>query len=496
MKTQSEIIQTAREAFESGRTKSIDFREKQLRNLLRLYKENTPQLLKALSEDLHKSKQESILTEIALAIGDLKNVLENLRKWAQPQKPQKSFVNIMDELLIYNDPYGLVLVIGAWNYPVQVTLLPVASAIAAGNCVIIKPSELAPATAKLISELIPKYLDNECYPVILGGPQETVELLEHRFDYIFFTGSTRTGRLVHAAANKYLTPTTLELGGKSPLYLDKSADISIATRRILWGKCVNAGQTCVAPDYILCKKEVGEKFIEQARGILKEWYGDDMQKSPDFARIINKNHFERLSKLMQMGKIAVGGKMDEDERYIQPTIISDVKPTDPIMQEEIFGPILPIIYINDVNEAIKHINSNEKPLALYIFSNDRKITDLVLENTSCGGVGVNDTLMHITPESLPFGGVGNSGMGAYHGKYSFDTFVHKKSILVKDLGSLGERLSAARYPPYSDSKLNYLTRMLRARIPVSLKYLPYTIIFGLGVISSLLWKMINQKEKM
>ncbi|KAF2896543.1 hypothetical protein ILUMI_09634 [Ignelater luminosus] len=500
MKTNAEIVATARKAFNSGRTKSLEFRERQLRNFLRLFEENTPEILKALSSDLRKSKQEAVMSETAFVVGECQTLLENFKTWARPERPSKGLVNIMDELLIYNDPYGVVLVIGAWNYPIQVTLLPVAAAIAAGNCVVIKPSELAPATAQLMADLVPKYLDNECYPVILGGPKETAELLEERFDYIFFTGSTRIGKLVHAAANKYLTPVTLELGGKSPVYLDSSADIDVAARRILWGKCLNAGQTCVAPDYLLCSKEVSEKFVEHARSILKEWYGDDVQKSPDLCRIINDNNFQRLTNLLksskESSKIVVGGKSDPQERFIQPTILTDVKQNDPIMQEEIFGPILPIVHVNDAQEAIKFINANEKPLALYIFSQNRNMTESILNSTSSGGVSVNDTVMHLAADTLPFGGVGSSGMGAYHGKYSFDTFVHKKSILVKDLGKLGEKLSYARYPPYSDSKLNYITRMLSARLPFSFKYVPYTIVFGLGVASAILLKIVaNMYEK-
>jgi len=492
MTSYEEAVRSARQVFESGRTKSLKFREKQLKNFLRLYQENTQALLAALAADLHKSKQEAVLSEIGYGIADLKHLIDSFETWSQPDKPSKAFANIMDQVLIYKDPYGVVLVIGAWNYPVQLTLVPTAAAIAAGNCVIIKPSEVAPATAKLMADLIPKYLDNECYQVVLGGPKETAQLLEQRFDYIFFTGSTRIGKLVHAAANKFLTPTTLELGGKSPVYLDKSADIEVATRRILWGKCLNAGQTCVAPDYLLCKREVGEKFIENARKTLKKWYGDDAQKSPDLCRIINDNNYQRLVKMLQMGKVVVGGKCDASERFIQPTILADVKVTDPIMQEEIFGPILPVIYVDDVQDAIKYINANEKPLALYVFSNNKKITNLILDNTTCGGVTVNDTIMHLAVDNLPFGGVGSSGMGAYHGKYSFDTFVHKKSILVKNLGSIGESLSSARYPPYSDSKMNYILRMLRARLPFSFKFLPYSIVFALGIASTFAVKFATE----
>lgn len=491
----TEVVSKARNAFNTGRTKPVEFREKQLRNLLRLYEENTPQIVECLKADLHKHKQEAVAMEIAFNSNEVRNTLRELRKWAAPEKPSKSFSNMSDDVLILNDPYGVVLVLGAWNYPIQVTLGPVAAAIAAGNCVIIKPSELATETAKVIADLIPKYLDNECYQVVLGGPEETQQLLEQKFDYIFFTGSLRVGKLVHAAANRDLTPITLELGGKSPCILDHSADINIATRRILWGKWINAGQTCVAPDYILCNREVATKFISCAESILHEWYGDDPQKCLDFARIINDTHFKRLMKLMKGAKVALGGKTDEQERFIQLTILDDVKETDLIMQEEIFGPILPILYVDDVNEAIKYINRNDKPLALYLFSKDKKVVDLVLNNTSSGGVTVNDTVMHAGVDNAPFGGVGSSGMGNYHGKYGFDTFVHKKATLVKNFNSIAEKLSSVRYPPYSESKLKLLVALLKVRFPFSLKIVPYSLVFGFGVLSALGLRFVERYYK-
>ncbi|KAF5302516.1 hypothetical protein FQR65_LT00888 [Abscondita terminalis] len=462
----TEVLNDVRKSFESGRTKSVDFRKQQLQNFLRLFEENKPALLEALKTDLRKSKHESILTEVAVNVKEIGTALDNLTEWSKPVKPPKGFVNLMDEVMIMNDPYGVVLIIGAWNYPLQVSLLPMISAIAAGNCVILKPSELAAASAKLMSELIPKYLDNDCYKVILADSQDTSSLLEERFDYIFFTGSTRIGKLVHAAANKYLTPTTLELGGKSPVIIDDTADIEIAARRILWGKCMNAGQTCVAPDYLLCNKAVGQKFISSAKNILNEWYGVNAEASPDLARIINDNHFRRISKLIQSEKVVVGGETNAEDRFIQPTILDNVSPNDDIMQEEIFGPVLPIMYVDDIKDAIKYVNSNEKPLAF----------------TSSGGVTVNDTVMHVSLDNAPFGGVGSSGMGSYHGKYGFDTFVHKRAVLIKNLSALGERMGSIRYPPYTDSKLNTLIKMFKLQPPFSLKHAKSLVIFGFGAV--------------
>lgn len=484
MKTPSEVVTSARQAFDSGKTLSLEFREKQLKSLLKMYKENQTAMIEALHKDLRKSKMESILTEISYIIGDLENVIENFKNWAKPDSPpKKGIVNLMDTLRINKDPYGVILVIGAWNYPIQVTLCPLSGAIAAGNCVVVKPSEISPASSNLMATLIPKYLDNECYQVIEGGVQETTELLKERFDYIFFTGSTSIGKIVHAAANKHLTPVTLELGGKSPAYLDNTANIEIATRRLLWGKCVNSGQTCIAPDYLLCTKDVEQKFLEAAKKIIKEFYGNNPKTSPDLCRIVSSNHFSRLVRLLDGCHIAIGGNTDAEERYIEPTIITNVKTTDAIMNEEIFGPILPIVTVNNVSDAIKFIKQGEKPLALYVFSNKKSDVELLLNNTTSGGVCVNDTLMHIAVESLPFGGVGSSGMGAYHGQASFDTFVHKKSILVKDLNIIGEKLASKRYPPYSDANLKSLLGMVHFKFPVKipLKCLCKAFIFGLGL---------------
>lgn len=484
----SEIVQIARNAFDNGKTKSYEFRIKQLEALLKMYTENLNAILTALHSDLRKSKQECIVLEVEYLKNDLRNCIAKLKEWMKPERPAKSFVNLLDSLYIFSEPYGVALVIGAWNYPLQLTLLPVAGAIAAGNCVIIKPSEVAAATAKFMADTIPKYLDRDCYHVVSGGVPETTELLKEKFDYIFFTGSAVVGKIVHQAAAKHLTPTTLELGGKSPVYLDESVDINIATKRILWGKCVNSGQTCVAPDYILCSKQVQEKFVKAAARILKEWYGENPQTSPDLCRIVTDRHFARLVKFLEKANIAIGGKSDASDKFIEPTILTDVKPNDPVMQEEIFGPIFPIVTVNNAYDAIKFMKSREKPLALYIFSNRKQDVNLIMENVSCGGMCVNETIMHLAVDNLPFGGVGGSGMGNYHGKYSFDTFSHKKSCLYKDYGALAENLASARYPPYSQRKINFLNFLLKKRTGFSLKFLPYLLVFCLGVFSSVYYK--------
>ncbi|KAJ3646381.1 hypothetical protein Zmor_023971 [Zophobas morio] len=484
MPNHSELVATLRNSYSSGVTKNVTFRLNQLKALLRLYEENASQIVAAVAQDLRKPKNETLLSEVDYLKNDVLNMIYNLSSWTEPEKPEKTLINMMDEVLLLSEPYGVVLIIGAWNYPIQLVFAPLSGAIAAGNCAIIKPSEISPASSKLIAELVPKYLDNDCYKVVEGGVAETTALLNLRFDYIFYTGSTHVGKIISEAAAKHLTPITLELGGKSPAYVDDSVDIEIAANRVLWGKCVNAGQTCIAPDYLLCTKSVQEKFIEAAKKTLSQFYGEKIKQSPDFARIVSDGHFKRVMKLMDGTKIAYGGDHDSEERYIQPTIVVDVKPTDLIMQEEIFGPILPIVNVDSAVDAINFINAREKPLALYVFSNKKSDVNLFLKNTSSGGVCVNDTVMHFACESLPFGGVGNSGMGAYHGKFSFDTFSHKKGVLVKNTKKFGEKMQNARYPPYNESKAKFLSTVTKKRPTIPLKYLWQFITFGFGVLAT------------
>lgn len=462
-RTAKEVVDIARKSFNSGRTRSLRFREEQLKSLLKMYEENGKAFEEAVHLDFRKPPAETTIHEVELAKNDLRNLIYNLRRYAKPDTPGKPLVNLLDGVYVYKDPYGVVLVMGAWNYPLQLTMVPVAGAIAAGNCVVIKPSEIAPATAELIAQLVPKYLDKSCYQVYVGGIPETTELLKERFDYIFYTGSTVVGKIVQAAASKHLTPTTLELGGKSPLYLDKSADMETATKRIFWGKFINAGQTCVAPDYILCSKHVQKQLVDTAKKVLNEFFGPDIKTSPDYARVISDRHFDRLVHLLRDQKIAVGGQIDPKERFIEPTLLTDVNPNSPIMQEEIFGPILPIVNVESVYEAVNYINAREKPLALYIFTKNKKDVEYILRNTSSGGVTVNDTLMHLAVETLPFGGVGASGMGSYHGKQSFDVFTHKKSVLKKNFQAIPEKLQSIRYPPYSDRKTFFTKEFLKRR---------------------------------
>ncbi|XP_018326467.1 aldehyde dehydrogenase, dimeric NADP-preferring isoform X2 [Agrilus planipennis] len=487
------ILAVARRAFEDGRTKPLEFREKQLRALQKMYNENEDAMFQALKDDLHKSKTESYVMELMLLKNDLQNVIENFKNWAKPKVYPKSLVTLFDKTFVHKDPYGVVLIISPWNYPLQLCLLPVHGAIAAGNCFVLQPSEVACNTTKLLSQLIPQYLDNDCYHVVTGGIDVTVKLLELKFDYIFFTGSSNAGRVVQAAAVKHLIPTTLELGGKSPAYVGDDVDFEITTRRLLWGKCVNAGQTCVAPDYILCSRKAEREILAKAKSIFREWYGRDVKTSPDFCRIVNDRHYHRLAKLIADSKVAFGGETDEEERFIGPTLIVDVKPDDSIMQEEIFGPILPILNVESHYDAINFINSRDKPLALYVFTNEKRIIDSFLNETSCGGVTVNDTLMHASVEDFPFGGIGQSGIGAYHGKVTFKTFTHRKSVLVRSLNPLLEKINAIRYPPYTEKRLNLLkTALERKGSIISYECIKFIIAFVSGAIFSLLVVLLGK----
>ncbi|XP_020708934.2 aldehyde dehydrogenase family 3 member B1-like isoform X1 [Athalia rosae] len=482
-----DLIQRLRATFYTGKTRPLEWRKTQLKALLKMIDENLPELHAALTADLGRCKNENNILEFTFINNATSEMLAHLAEWSAPEMAPRSLATMFDSLKIFNDPYGVVLVMGTWNFPLQLSLIPMMGALAAGNCVVLKPSEVAQATAKVIAQLVPKYIDNECCKVLLGGIPETTELLKQRFDYIFYTGSTPVGKIIREASNKFLTPVTLELGGKSPVYIDSSADISITARRVLWGKMLNAGQTCIAPDYILCTIEVQELILNEIRKVIKEWYGDDPKISPYIARIITDRHFQRLVGFLSgNGEIAIGGESDASERYIAPTVLINVKPTDPVMCDEIFGPILPVVTISNVYKAVEFINSREKPLAFYIFSKIKDDVDFILENTSSGGVCVNEAVLQVAVETLPFGGVGASGMGSYHGKYTFDAFVHKKSAIIKSFNGMIEAVGSVRYPPNTDLKTRLLLMSLRGlpEIPGS-KYLPYVLVFVLGFFSSI-----------
>lgn len=452
------MIKRLRAAFRTGRTRSLEWRLSQLKALTRMMSESEPEILQALATDLGKPGLEAFTTEVAYINGELRMLLKNLEKWMKPQKVSTPLVVQPGSSMIHREPLGVCLIIGAWNYPLQLVLGPLLGAIAAGNCAVIKPSEVAPATSALLARLVPLYLDGDCIQVVEGAIPETTALLEEKFDHIFYTGNGRVGRIVMSAAAKHLTPVVLELGGQCPAIIDKSVDLEVSIKRILWGKFSNAGQTCVAPNHLLVHTDVYEEVIRTLKATLELFYGHDPKQSEDYGRIINARHHRRLMGLLEgcEDRIVCGGQSDEEARYIAPTVVRNVSLDDKVMQEEIFGPILPVIRVTGVDEAIEIVNAGEKPLALYVFSKDDKTQKMVIEQTSSGGASINHTWMHLAVPGLPFGGVGESGMGAYHGKASFETFSHHKSVLNKST-MLDAPLT---YPPYTETKKKLIRHLL------------------------------------
>lgn len=450
----NDVIRQQRIYFQSGTTKVIDFRIEQLKTLKKAIQENTASIVDALKKDLYKPELETYATEISIS-REIDYALKHVKSWVKPKKISLPVEQLPGVGHIYPEPLGIVLIISPWNYPFQLVVSPLIGAIAAGNCALVKPSEIAPNTSEVVSQIIQKYFDPAYIAVIEGGIDISKQLLAEKFDHICFTGSTAVGRVVMEAAAKHLTPVTLELGGKSPCIVDTDINIEHTANRIAWGKFINAGQTCIAPDYLLVSHKVKQQLLDSLQKVIKEFYGDDPEKSSDYARIINQKQFTRLVKLLQDGEIVVGGNTNQTECYIAPTILDKISLEMSVMQEEIFGPILPVIEYSDLSEAIAIINEKPKPLALYLFSRDQHIQKRVLKETSSGSVCINDTVMQASVYSLPFGGVGDSGVGKYHGKASFDTFSHNKSVLKKSfLFDL-----KWRYAPYG-GKLGLIKRLI------------------------------------
>uniref|UniRef100_UPI00398F74B4 aldehyde dehydrogenase family 3 member A2-like n=1 Tax=Pristiophorus japonicus TaxID=55135 RepID=UPI00398F74B4 len=455
------VVAGARAAYNLGKSRPLEFRVQQLKALERMLFEKKEEFSLALKKDLHKNEFAVEIYEMSGILNEITLAVNKLPEWAAPEHVSKSMMTLMDSVYIHREPLGVVLIIGAWNYPLALIIQPLIGAIAAGNAAIVKPSELSVNTAQLLGNLLPQYLDKELYPVINGAVEETTELLKQQFDHIFFTGSTAIGRVVMEAAAKHLTPVTLELGGKSPCYVDGDCDLDVACRRIAWGRYANCGQTCIAPDYILCDKSIQDEVVKKISAAITEFYGADPQQSPDYGRIVNQRHFKRVMSLLEGVNVAYGGQSDEAELYIAPTIVTDVDPDSRIMQEEIFGPLLPIVTAGSADEAIGFINKRDKPLALYIFSHNKKLIKRMIAETSSGGVTANDCMIHYTVDTLPFGGVGKSGNGAYHGKFSFETFSHRRACVLKSLGM--EKVNSIRYAPATDSKQKWTLWLMRKR---------------------------------
>lgn len=441
----TDLLHQQRNFFSSGQTCPLAFRQQQLRRLKQAVLQHQNSLIDALSKDLHKPLLEAYMTELA-AVQEIDYTLKHLKSWMKPRRVSTPLQLFPAAARIYPEPLGVVLAISPWNYPVQLAISPLIGAIASGNCAVLKPSEIAPHTSAALAKMIEATFDPAYISVVEGGVEASQDLLEQPFDHILFTGSTQIGKIVMAAAAKHLTPVTLELGGKSPCIVDADVDLETATRRIAWGKFINAGQTCIAPDYVLVDRTIKPQFMEQIKARIHEFFGDNPAESPDFGRIISDKHCHRLSNLLPYGEAVVGGTADVAERYIAPTVLDKPALDSPLMQEEIFGPILPVLEYDNLEDAIAFINQRPKPLALYLFTRNKDKQQTVLQSTSSGGVCINDTIMHIAPYDLPFGGVGDSGMGAYHGKTSFDTFSHYKSVLERPFW-LDLKL---RYAPYGD----------------------------------------------
>lgn len=441
----SEIGRQQQTFFEKGTTKSISFRKKVLKDLQKAIVAHEDAICEALYNDFRKPKFESLVAETQFVLAELKQTIKNLGSWAQPQRVRSSWSNFPSTDYIHFEPYGKVLVIAPWNYPFTLALTPAIGAIAAGNTVVIKPSELTPHTSAIISKIIAEVFDKAHVAVVEGGVKTAQDLLAQNWDYIFFTGSTRVGKIVYQKAAENLTPVTLELGGKCPCIIDETANIKLAARRISFGKFLNAGQTCLAPDYILVHQKVKNALIEAFKKTLGQTYGEDVQKSPDFARVINNEHYKRLVTLMDGETILFGGNHDPNENFIAPTLVDEPSIDSALMEQEIFGPLLPIIGYEDLNEVDRHLKNYGKPLALYVFSNQKSFQRKIIAAYSFGGGTINDTVIHIANKRLPFGGVGKSGIGSYHGKHSFALFSHRKSI-VKKATWLDIKL---RYAPYT-----------------------------------------------
>lgn len=460
MKKINDIVTAQRAFFDSGATKHIQFRLQQLATLRKALKTYGNRIIEALDKDFKKPKYETIATEIAVTMYEIDHVTKHLKQWAKPKRVKTPIVHLFSRSYIFPEPYGIALIIGAWNYPVNLVLNPLIGAIAAGNCAVIKPAYTAQESSKVLYDMISEFFPEEYIAVAQKYPGVYDEILNQKFDYIFFTGSTDVGKTIMQAAAKHLTPVTLELGGKSPAIVYKDADIDASARRIMWGKCINAGQTCIAPDYALVHTSKINEFIEASKKYIAQFYGNDLQQSPDFARIIDTVQYERLERMLANCTIAAGGQTNKDHRFIAPTILTNIALDHPSMQEEIFGPILPVLQFDTIEEAISIVKNFNKPLALYLFTKDKKIWKKVIEEVSFGGGCINETISHYVSPYLPFGGVGYSGIGQYHGKYSFDTFTHYKGVLKKPFFID----TFLRYPPYNKGKVSFIKRYFKVTL--------------------------------
>ena len=450
-----ELVSAQRRYWNSGATRSVGFRRDMLEKLERAVVSRERELLSALREDLGKAPYESYACEVGMTLAELRCAKSHLTRWAAPKGRPSPMALFPAKSRVVADPYGVALIMSPWNYPVQLTLVPLISALAAGNCAVVKPSAYAPACSAVLKALISDIFPREYAAVVEGGRAENSALLEERFDYIFFTGSTEVGRTVMRAAAEFLTPVTLELGGKSPVIIGEDADLKLAARRLAWGKFLNAGQTCVAPDHVWVPEGMRDALVEELGKQIRALYGENPLESPDLLKIVNEKHFNRVNGLIQREKTAIGGKSDPVTRRIEPTVLVDVTETDAVMGDEIFGPVLPILTYTDLEELLARQQQKPRPLALYLFTRDRRAEERILRMVPSGGVCVNDTVVHLANPNVPFGGVGASGMGACHGKAGFDTFTHYRTVVRRGALDL-----PVRYPPYGGKGLGLLKKLM------------------------------------
>lgn len=453
-----EVLEEQKNFFKTNKTKDVNFRIEQLKKLKSIIKENEDRILEALKKDLNKSFFEGYESEIGIVYEEINYQIKHLRKWTRRKRVSGSIIYFKSKAYIYKEPYGVILIIGPFNYPFQLIMAPLIGAIAGGNCAVLKPSEHSKYTSEVLEEIINNGFESNYIKVVepSGGKEAVTKLLELRFDYIFFTGSVKVGKIVMEKAAKNLIPVTLELGGKSPCIVDKDANLELSAKRIVWGKLLNAGQTCIAPDYLIVHKEIKEKFLKLLVEEIKKQFGDNIESNDEYPKIIREAEVIRLKNYLDDGKIYYGGKYNVENRFMMPTILTDVSLESKVMTNEIFGPIFPVIEFDNLDNVIEFVNNREKPLALYYFSNDDNKVEHILNSISSGGVTINDTILHVGFCNLPFGGVGNSGIGSYHGKASFDTFTHKKSV-VKRSNFIEFPF---RFAPYKD-KIKLLRKVMK-----------------------------------
>ena len=443
------LVSRHRNYFRTGATRSVEWRESQLKALSAMIKDRAEDFYASLWTDLRRNRTDADLTDVKYFIGEVDHALAHLRDWMKPAPISTPPMLAPSDAQVRFDPLGVGLIIGTWNYPVMLTLSPLIAAISGGNAAVIKPSDVSVATSDVLARLVPEYLDRDAFSVVLGGAPETTSLLQQQWDHIFFTGGTTVAKVIMTAAAAQVTPVVLELGGKSPAIVDSSAELRVAARRITHGRWNNAGQTCTAPDYVLVFKDVATPFLEQLKKAMLEFYGGDPQKSPDYGRIISTRHFDRLTALLSSGTVYHGGQHDRTDRFIAPTVLVDVSPDSPVMQDEIFGPILPVLEVDNVEQVINFINARPSPLGLYLFAEDQRMAEQILNATTSGDAVVNDCTVHPLVPDLPFGGVGNSGMGKYHGEWGFRAYTNARGVLNHSTKVDPD----VRYPPYNRNKL-------------------------------------------